>query len=141
LELDILKIDLDMKRKRDAINHLKKRFAYFHDIGFYNMNDKGVGSIGSILLVKKTTYGCKIHFGNKFKSPEWIVLFQLLLGSDWMKECNTLINHFKFRMEYSNRLFDVKRYKNGKIKSAKHIDITNDIMSYVLSSKRKRLHN
>lgn len=136
MELDLLRIDLDIPRKEDAIKHLKERLSYWHDIGFYPIT-----MIESIVLLKKSSYGAYIKLIKPLSDEKSVVLFQSLLGSDYMKETNTLINHFMLEMEYSNRLFSVKRYKNGKIKTGKKIDITNDIIKYIYSKKRIKKNN
>lgn len=131
--MNLLRIDLDIPRKDIAINQIKERMAYFHDVGLMYSD-----LIAKIILIKKTSYGAKIYLKQNFKSEKDIILFQLLYGSDVYKEANTILNHFKFKMEYSNRLFDCKRYKGGKIKIAKKIDITEKVLKYVNSRKRKK---
>jgi hypothetical protein len=137
MEKNILKIDLDMKNKKNVIKHLKERLSYVEDIGFFNVSEK----IEKIILIKKSSYGCKIFLNENLKEEYSIVIFQLILGSDYMKEINTLYNHYVLEMQYSNRLFDCKRYKNGKIKIAKEINITTEILQYINSKKRKKSHN
>ena len=103
-----------------------------HDLKFFYIDN-----IEKIELIKKTTYGCKITLKKPFKHPKDIIIFQLYLGSDYRKEVNTLLNHFKLGMEYSNRLFTVKRYKGGKLRYANIIDITEIVVNKVMSNKRK----
>ncbi len=136
MELKILKIDLDMKSKVSAILHLQERLAYFHDIKFFYADN-----IKSIDLIKKASYGARIVLNSHLPTEKDVVLFQLLLGSDYKKEVNTLLNHFKFKMDYSNRLFTSKRYKNGEIKTAKIIDVTRQIKEYLLQGDRGKNYN
>lgn len=136
MELDILRIDLDIPRKDNAIKHLIERISYMHDIGFYPID-----MIESIVLLKKSSYGCYVKLKVPLKEENNVVLFQLILGSDWRKEINTLINHHVLNMEYSNRLFIVKRYKGGKLKLGKKIDITDLIKEKILNQKRKKNYN
>jgi len=131
MDLDILKIDLDLKYHRDARLQLRDRLCYMHDLKFLD-----VTVIKSIELIKKTNYSAKIYLNHQF-DEKMIVILQLLLGSDWRKEVNTIINHYKLGMEYSNRMFDVKRYKHGEIKKADKQDITRTIVQYIKSSNRK----
>ena len=135
MDNNILKIDLDEPNKKKAIDLLKSRLAYMHDIKFFDINN-----IEYIKLFYKSSYGCKIKLYYSFK-PEMIIILQLLLGSDYQKEVNTMLNHFKFNMEYSNRLFLVKRYKGNLLKFAKEYDVTNSIIKFVNNSKRKKNYN
>lgn len=135
MESNILRIDLDIKTYNKTIKLLKERLSYMHDIRFMD-----ISFIKKIELIYKSNYSCKIYCNHNF-SPEWIVILQLLLGSDYMKEVNTLINHFKLDMQYSNRMFTVKRYKNNKIIEAEIIDITNKIINYIKSNKRNKFYN
>ena len=107
-----------------------------HDINFFS-----VFNIKKIELLYKTSYACRIYLYEKFKNEKDIIIFQLLLGSDWMKEVNTLMNHFIFKMKYSNRLFTCKRYKGGEIKTAEILSVTRRIKNYVTNEKRKKFRN
>jgi len=78
---------------------------------------------------------------NKECEELFVVTLQLMLGSDYKKEINTLINHFKLEMEYSNRLFTTKRYANGKLKTAIIIDITKEVKDFVLDNDRTKNYN
>lgn len=131
----VLKIDLDQPNYNKAIKQIRDRLCYMHDIGFLYAD-----AIEKIVIIHKTSYACKIVLNIEFE-PLWIVALQLLFGSDYMKETNTLINHFKLKMDYSNRLFTVKRYKGGEIKVADEFDVTNKILKFVKSKKRKKSYN
>ncbi len=131
----VLKIDLDMKNLNEAVELIRNRLCYMNDINFLNSN-----AIDKIVFLHKTTYGCKIFLNIEFE-PLWIVSLQLLLGSDYQKETNTLINHFKLKMDYSNRLFTVKRYSDGKIKIANEFDMTKKILKFVNDKNRKKNYN
>lgn len=134
MEKNILKIDLDLKFKASAMKQLKERLAYMHDLKFFDIKN-----IKRIELIKKTSYGSRIVLHEDIPE-ELIVVIQLMLGSDYRKEVNTMINHFKLGMAYSNRLFTVKRYRANKLKKARVINVTQEIVDYV-SSGRKINHN
>lgn len=136
METNVLKIDLDIKTKKKAIKHLRERWSYFHDIKFLDCE-----IIDQIVLVRKSTYGCKIYLKRSLEMSYLIIIVQLCLGSDWMKEVNTTLNHYKYNMEYSNRLFTVKRYRDGRLKFAKEYDVTKEILDYVYSDNRKKFSN
>ena len=130
MDPQVLKIDLDCRTKSKAIAILKERLAYCHDLNFFHAKQ-----IVRVELIKKSSYGARIRLNTGWK-PEWIVILQLILGSDWQKEVNTLINHFKLEMEYSNRLFTVKRYKEGVILGAEVTDVTEMIFRHVYNNHR-----
>ncbi|MFW6282490.1 MAG: hypothetical protein ACOC1P_00350 [Minisyncoccales bacterium] len=136
MELNILKIDLDEKCYRKAFNQIRHRLCYMNDLSFFDIE-----IIEKIELQRKTSFGCKIYLKENLPSEKDVIMFQLLFGSDYMKEVNTILNHFKFKMEYSNRLFDCKRYKGGKIKSAKKFNVTEEIIDFVKDEKRKKSYN
>lgn len=136
MDLDILKIDLDIPKKQEAIKKIDFMLSYFEDIHFYKFDN-----IENIILIKKKTYGCVIKLKKKLKDEKSVVLFQLLLGSDPLKETNTLLNHYMLNMQYSNRLFTTKRYKNNKIIEAKTYDITELISKKIKNPKRKKNFN
>lgn len=107
-----------------------------HDLKFFDFD-----RIDKIYLIKKRSYGAKIYLDEPINQEWFIILLQCLLGSDYMKEVNTCINHFKLNMDYSNRLFDIKRYRSGKIKKSSKMDVTNDIKEYIYSSDRIKYNN
>jgi len=136
VELNILKLDLDIQTKDLAIDHLFKLFSYATDIGFLKIN-----KIKKIELVKKTTYGARIYLKFDLKNLNNVVMLQSIFGSDPLKEMNVLINHHKLNMIFSNRIFDIKRYPDGSYKFSKLIDITNIIFKKVKDEQRKRWNN
>ena len=134
MDLDILRLDLDIPSQTYAIAHLQERLSYCNDVGFINIEN-----IDRIILIKKKTYGCKIFLKIPLSSYNNVVLLESILGCGWRKCVNSLINYFLLDMkEYPNRLFDVKRYKGGKVRKAISIDVTEKISSYVLNAKRKK---
>ena len=135
MEKNILKIDLDLDKRKDCINLIFERLSYLHDLEVFPYTH-----INKIVLGKKKSYNCKIYL-NKDISEKLIIILQLILGSDWKKEVNTLLNHFVLKMNYSNRMFDIKRYPNGKLKTSKHYDITEIINKKIYSDKRKKNKN
>lgn len=135
MDKTILKIDLDFHKRSDCIELLRDRLSYMHDLKFFLIT-----KIKKIVLVKKTNYSAKIYL-NKPISETLIIFLQLLLNSDYRKEVNTIINHFILKMKYSNRMFDVKRYKDGTIKEAFYFDVTKQVKSYVLKKDRIKHKN
>lgn len=131
----ILKIDLDIKNKKKALEIVSERLSYMHDLSFFSIEN-----IDRIHLIKKTGFGAKIYL-KKPVSIHLLIILQLMLGSDYRKEVNTMLNFFKLEMQYFNRLFDIKMYKDGKIKEAKIFDITQEVLDYVLDSERKKNKN
>jgi len=119
---NILRIDLDIKTKRKAIEHLKERLNYLIHLNWFKRD-----TILKVELNKKKTYGCKIYL-SKYVSIDYMFRTQLLLGSDYKKECCAMINYYKLGMtHYFDRLFEHKRYPNGKFKHSKLMDVTNEI--------------
>lgn len=135
MEQNILKIDLDKPSQSSAVTLLKHRLAYLHDLGILEFHN-----IESIFLVEKTKFGAKIHLKQNINEHN-IIFLQLVLGSDWRKEVNTFMNHFIMNMEYSNRLFDCKRYKGGELKFSRKISVYEAVRMYVLNPKRKTYFN
>jgi hypothetical protein len=136
MELNILKIDLDKKSFFLTIKILKQRLSYLHDLKIFSCN-----LIEEIVLIKKTKYSAKIYLKENLADEKNIIILQLLLGSDYMKEANTLLNHFVYKMSYSNRMFDVKRYKNGDVICGVKYNVTNKIKQYILDKNRKKNYN
>jgi hypothetical protein len=152
MELDVLKIDLDFHLKKSTINLLKERLSYLHDLSIFDSS-----IIKKIELIHKTKYSCKIYLKENVFDEKNIILLQLLLGSDWMKEANTFLNHFKYKMKYSNRLFDAKNYnvRNSSfainilrkpkykkfMKIAKITNVTDEILTHVLNPNRFKSRN
>jgi len=135
-ELNILRLDLDEKNKSFAINHLFNRLSYFNDIGFLKIT-----RVEKIVLVKKKTYGAKIYLKFNLKNQNNIIMIESILGSDWKKQTNSLINHHKLGMLYADRLFDIKRYPDGSYKFSDLIDITDIILEMINDKQRKRWNN
>jgi len=129
---NILKVDLDLNLKSECIKQLVERLSYMHDLGAFPIKH-----IKKINLGKKTSYHCKIYLKTDLK-PELIIMLQLILGSDYRKEVNTILNHFVLDMKYSNRCFDIKKYKDGSIKESKIYDVTEEVIKKVSSKKRRK---
>lgn len=127
-----LKVDIDIKTKKEAIKLLGERISYLHDLNIFLFTE-----YHRIILVKKRTYGCKCVM-NHLYTDEFIVLLQLMLGSDYRKEANSLYNRFILKMDYWNRMFDVKVYRDGKIRKGKLVDITDEIRKIVFSKRRRK---
>ena len=137
VDLNILRIDLDAPTRTRAINIMKQRLSYFHDLGFYNY-----GNIKNIILIKKRTYAVKIILTSNLKEYNSVILFESLLGSDFRKQVNSLINFHILEMKiYPNRLFTIKRYTDGSYLVAEEEDVTKEIISYIYNVKRKKWKN
>ena len=136
MDRDILKIDLDIKEEDLAIEELNSRLWYICGLGFFNLD-----RIKKIELIKKTNHSVRI-FIDKELDVKTLVLFQLILGSDYRKEVNTLMNYYFYNMKYFNRLFDIKRYRDGTFKKAKIKDITELVKKEVIKRlKKKKVRN
>lgn len=127
---NLLKIDTDTRTALETINLLKDRLSYMHDMGVFYAQ-----GVDRIVLGFKTRWNAKIYLKKNIE-PAQIIMFQLILGSDWRKECNTILNHYILNMEYSNRMFDIKRYNNGKVIVAKTKEVTTEIKEYILNKNR-----
>lgn len=135
MDKNLLKLDYDTRFVGKVVRILSERLSYAHDLGFFYFEN-----IEYIKLEKKTGWNARIKLKHDY--PEhFIMWFQTILGSDWMKEINTYMNHYKFGMEYSNRLFQTKRYKGGKILTAKTMDVTDIIRRKVMDKKRIKYHS
>lgn len=136
MELNILKIDLDEIFYLNVIKTLKQRLSYLSDLGIFNPD-----IIEKVIIIKKSKHSVKIYLSKNLYNEKSVIITQLLLGSDYMKEANTLLNHFVYKMSYSNRMFDVKRYKTGEIISCKQYDVTKEILDYIYDKQRKKNYN
>lgn len=137
VDLNLLRIDLDKLSKKSAINFLRERLGYSHDINFLK-----VSKIKKIELIKKTKYGVKIYLNFNLKHYNNVILLESVLGDDYRKSMNAMINYHILKMkEYPNRLFSIKRYKDGTYKNAEVEDITDEIKNYVLNERRKKWNN
>lgn len=133
VDLNILRVDLDLKTKKECMNHLKERLSYFQDLNFLNFR-----RIKKIVLIKKKTYSVKITLDIKLKRYHSIILLESLLGSDYRKQVNCLINYNILGMKhYPDRLFTIKRYKGEGFIVAKTEDITLEIMDYIYLDREK----
>jgi len=135
-ELNILRVDLDCLTLSQVFNILNKRLAYMNDIGFLFFKN-----IKKIEYIKKSKYSVKIYLNFNLKTQNNVVLFETLLGSDYRKGINTLINYHKLNMSYSNRMFDIKKYKDGSYIESQKGDITNLIKSFIENKKRRIYKN
>lgn len=135
-DLKVLKIDLDKKTRKSALKSIREPLSYMVDMNFIKLNQ-----IEDIEIIKKTTYGCRIYFRKPFKDVKSIVIMQLLFGSDYRKEINTLLNYYALNMQYFNRMFTIKKYKNGDIKVANIEYVTKEVFDYVNSKNRKKYRN
>lgn len=136
MDKDILKIDLDCPSTTKTLKLLKERLSYMHDINFLKVDE----CIKKIVLIHKSNWSVKIFLTDNVDET-LIIILQLMLGSDYRKEINTMINHYRLNMEYSNRLFDIKRYKGDVLKDSKRVNVTKEVLSHVLSDKRKTYYN
>lgn len=133
---NILRLDLDLHSKKKCITHLIERLYYLNHLKYLSIE-----RIDKIILVKKKTYGCKIYL-NKKCSVDYIFKAELILGDDWKKAVCSQINYYKYEMDYSRRLFEVKKYPDGKVRVAKLIDVTKDVRDYIINAVavREKMH-
>ncbi len=117
---NVLKIDLDLETREEAIKSIVERMRYFRNIFGVPFN-----YWQKIELLKKTRYSAKIHLIKPVKDERSIIILQLVFGSDWRKELNTFYNSEVLKMEYSNRLFTIKNYSDGFLE-AQIEDITDE---------------
>lgn len=127
---NILRIDLDMETKKQCIEHIWVRLAYLNDISaFFYKN------IRSITLIQKKRFGCKIIL----KKPILInfsIHLESILGDDWRRNINVLVNYHKYNMKYYDRIFDIKFYKDEAYITGIEHDITKIISKKVNNPKR-----
>lgn len=129
MKLNTLKIDLDVRTRKKALNMVSDRISYFN-----NVFKVPLSYWGKIELIKKTRYSCKITLSKNMKDEKNIIIFQLLFGSDWQKEVNTFYNSNVLKMDYSNRMFDIKNY-DDKFKTAIKEDVTSIVLENVKSPR------
>ena len=132
MELNELKVDLDIRAEETAKKEMKKRLAFLHDLGLLKQK-----YVDQVYILKKTKWSAKVIL-NIDLAKDKIILLQLLLGSDYRKEGHTIVNIEHFGMEYSNRMFDIKRYPSGKYVFGKKKNITLQVRRFINSSDRKR---
>lgn len=131
METNTLKVDSDIQDKVLAIEDIKYRLKFMHEMKILNYED-----ITKIELIQKSKCSFKVYLNSEFDlAPLFIVTLQLILGSDYRKEICTLFNHYHMNMDYSNRLFTTKKYKNGNFIHAKIEDVTKLIKNYIGNGK------
>lgn len=133
MDRNILKVDTDTYYLFSTINIISERLIYLNDSGVFPFR-----YIKKIIASKKKRWNVKIYLSKNI-TVELIILLQLILASDYKKEINTMINHYALKMEYSNRMFTIKKYKNNDVLISREIDITNKIIEKIKNEKRKRL--
>jgi hypothetical protein len=126
----LLKIDLDFATMDEVQDWLSERFAYLHDIGFFDWSN-----VRKVEAIHKTNWAVRV-MTSKPLDVDFIVILQLLLGSDYRKEANSLMNYYKMGMRYWNRMFDIKRYPDGSVMQGTSEDITETIGNHVLNQDR-----
>jgi len=126
----LLKVDLDFETMEEVMTWLRKRFAYLHDIGFFDWSN-----VRKVEGVHKTNWAVRV-MTSKPLDVDFIVIMQLLLGSDYRKEANSLMNYYKLGMRYWNRMFDIKRYPDGSVMEGESRDITQEIGDHIRNKDR-----
>lgn len=119
----ILKIDLDLKFKFQAIKQLKHRLIFLNRVNMLMFDN-----IDKVELIKKSNYSCRIYLKKPLKEIYVIILLQAICGSDW-KHISITLRDYYIGVKDFNKLFTIKRYTNGKYKIAKITDITNIILT------------
>lgn len=122
MDLDILKIDLDLEDEQTSINLIKERITFLINIGLLKKS-----LIKKIILIKKTNYSCKIYLNKPFKEPLLLLLFQSLLSDDY-KHTGISLRDYLQGVDNWNRLFNIKRYSNGEYKKSIEKDITTEVL-------------
>lgn len=120
MKKNVLKIDLDLDSREEAIKTIVERMRYFKNL--FGVDYKYWYKIE---LLRKTKYSARIHILKPVKDERSIIILQLVFGSDWRKELNTFYNSEVLKMEYSNRLFTIKNY-NDRFLEAEIEDITDE---------------
>ena len=131
-DLCTLKVDLDLENFVDTIELIITKFRYLH----YN-EILDFRNVEEIILYKKTNFSMKVILKKPLSNVEQVIIFQSILGSDWKKEACTFKNYFIHKISYWNRLFDIKRYPDGKYKEAKTYNIIDIIKNIILQPKFK----
>jgi len=129
MDLKCLKIDLDARTRKEAIEILSERIRYFDQI--MNLKPK---MWQKIELIHKTSYGARIVLLKPLKDERNIIIFELLFGSDWRKEINTYYNAVVLGMDYSNRLFLAKRYGSKYVVGSRE-DVTKEVLEEAKKTK------
>lgn len=132
MEKNILKIDCDCESLEETIDLIVERCSYLHDTGFLPFKH-----FNKIIAGKKTKFNVKIYLNCDLRE-EFIIMLQLIFNSDWRKEINTIVNHYVLKMDYSNRMFDIKRYKSGNLKYSKKYNITSIVEEKVRNPLREK---
>ena len=126
----ILKVDLDIENGVEALKQLSIRLRYLHYNKVLNYSN-----IKSIFTVYKSKYSVKIYLREPI-SPDHIIIIQLILGSDWRKEVYSFKDYHINGLHYWNRMFDVKRYPDGKYLNAITENITK-VMDLLIKKSSK----
>lgn len=134
-KVDILRIDTDTRFLYQSVNQLIQRLSYLEDVGAFPIR-----YIDKIIASKKRKWHIKIHLNKKI-DVNLSIMIELILGDDWRRSINVLINYHALNMTYYSRLFDIKVYPNGKILYSRKKDITDRVLSKVKSTKRKKYNN
>lgn len=125
----ILKIDLDIKKRADAIKKIKYNIIFIQDLSKYL--DKPIFTlinINKIELIQKNNYSVRIYL-NKHFEPKDILILQSIFGSD-PKHTGVCYRDLLKGLKSWNRQFnEVKRNSDGSYTTAKVKDITKEILS------------
>ncbi len=125
----LFKVDLDIKTKNKALDFLILRIKYLISFGILKLKD-----IEKIELIKKNSYSVKIYYKKEIINDDLIILIQSVLGDDF-KRTMICLRDLYLGIENWNRLFDIKRYPNGKYKIAKKLDVTKEIKEKLKNEK------
>jgi len=130
--LDVIKIDLDLETKQECLELLTERLKALDKWELLPL-----GMIERIELIKKNTFGAFI-FLTKKTTPEFLIIFQSILGDDWKHTAITLHN-LKSRQEFWNKLFNYsKRNVSGEYVTATIYDVTSEIIETINPDKVNR---
>lgn len=136
----LFKIDLDMPNKKLVLKHLKDRLLFLLKAKILNYSE-----IENIMLLKKKSYSVKLLIVSKFEYTSrydvcHILCIQTMLGDDWKKTAISFREGVIEKKPYYNKMFDMKRYEDGRIRHAKYTDITSEIKSYLEKHTKNLVH-
>jgi len=120
---EIIKIDLDIQDKQEAIETINQRLSFLVKIGLFEWK-----YIKKVELLYKITYSCRIFINKSFTDKLDLIIFQSILGDDFKRTAITW-RDYNLGMKDFNKLFTIKKYIDDTYITAEIIDITEIILS------------
>ena len=121
----ILKIDLDLKTKKEAIKVLRYRLIFLQDLKILFLKN-----IIRIELLKKKNYSARIYINEKPKNELYIIIIQAILGDD-DKRVGVNFRDYLLGIKNYNRSFNAKLYADGSIIYAQIENVTKEVFSKI----------